>query len=92
MKTGQRSVSGESSGIGDVSFGLSYQFLYERAWFPDMVFRLGASAPTGRSQFDIFEDIIATGQFETIDQFEEQLTAQGTALGSGRWSVDATLT
>ncbi len=91
-ETGQRSVSGESSGIGDVSFGLSYQFLYERAWFPDMVFRLGGSAPTGRSQFDIFEDIIATGQFETIDQFEEQLTAQGTALGSGRWSVDATIT
>ena len=91
-ETGQRQFSGEDSGVGDVSFGLSYQFLYERAWIPDMVFRLGASAPTGRSQFDIFQDIIDTGMFETIDQFEEQLTAQGSALGSGRWTVDGTIT
>ena len=91
-ETGQGQVSGQSSGIGDVSFGLSYQFLYERAWIPDMVFRLGASAPTGRSQFDIFQDIIATGMFETIDQFQEQLTAQGAPTGSGRWSVDSTVT
>ncbi|UCE63986.1 MAG: hypothetical protein JSU59_02205 [Nitrospirota bacterium] len=90
--TGQGASSGESSGLGDVSFGLSYQFLYERAWFPDMVFRLGASAPTGRSQFDIFEDIIATGNFESIDVFEEQLTAQGTALGAGNWGIDGTIT
>ena len=91
-QTGQSEVNGEDSGIGDVSFGLSYQFLYERAWFPDMVFRLGGSAPTGRSQFDIFEDIIDAGMFESIDQFEQQLTAQGSAIGSGRWGVDATIT
>jgi hypothetical protein len=91
-ETGQGQFSGEDAGISDVSFGLSYQFLYERAWIPDMIFRMGASAPTGRSQFDIFQDIIATGSFETIDQFEEQLTAQGGATGSGRWSVDATVT
>lgn len=91
-RTGQGQFSGENSGLGDVSFGASYQFLYERAWIPDMVFRLGASAPTGRSQFDIFQDIIATGMFETLDQFEEQLTAQGQATGSGRWTVDASVT
>ena len=91
-ETAQGQVSGEDAGIGDVSFGLSYQFLYERAWIPDLVFRLGASAPTGRSQFDIFEDIIATGEFESIDQFQQQLTAQGLALGAGRWSLNATIT
>ena len=91
-ETGQEAFSGEDAGLSDVSFGLSYQFLYERAWIPDMVFRLGASAPTGRSQFDIFDDIIATGMFETIDQFEEQLTSQGSAAGSGRWSFDGTVT
>ena len=74
-------------------FGFSYQFLYERAWIPDMVFRIGGSAPTGRSQFDIFEDIAGTGSgFENIDEFEEQLTQQGSALGSGRWTIDGTIT
>jgi hypothetical protein len=91
-ETGQSQISGEDAGLGDVSFGLSYQFLYERAWIPDMVFRLGASAPTGRSQFDIFQDIIAGGMFESIDQFQEQLTAQGSALGSGRWTIAGTIT
>ena len=91
-ETGQEAFSGEDAGISDVSFGLSYQFLYERAWIPDMVFRLGVTAPTGRSQFDIFEDIIAAGNFQTIDQFEEQLTSQGSALGGGRWVVDGTFT
>jgi hypothetical protein len=76
-QTGQQSFRGEDAGLSDVSFGLSYQFLYERAWIPDMVFRLGASAPTGRSQFDIFEDIIAEGNFDTIDQFEAALTSEG---------------
>ena len=91
-QAGQGEASGEDAGVGDVTFGISYQFLYERAWIPDMVFRLGASAPTGRSQFDIFEDIEATGQFESIDQFQQQLTSQGSALGSGRWTIDGTLT
>ena len=91
-ETGQQTFRGEDAGISDVSFGLSYQFLYERAWIPDMVFRLGASAPTGRSQFDIFEDIIAAGNFDTIDEFEAALTSEGGAVGSGRWSIDGTFT
>lgn len=40
-------------GIGDVTFGLSYQLLHEHGWIPDLIVQTTARAPTGKSVFDI---------------------------------------
>jgi hypothetical protein len=89
--TGQVEESSEEFGIGDVTFGLSYQFLYEEGWYPDMVFRIGATAPTGRSQFEIFENIAADGPIPNVEEFLNRLNSEGAALGTGRWFIDATI-
>lgn len=89
---GQVEEDSQDFGLGDVNFGLSYQFLYEKGWVPDMVVRLGATAPTGKSQFDIFEDIAAGGSLASVEEFLNRLNSQGSALGSGRWFIDVSLT
>jgi hypothetical protein len=88
---GQVEENSETFGVGDISFGLSYQFLYERGWYPDMVLRLGATAPTGRSQFDIFRNIAASGPLGSVGDFLSRLNDEGTALGTGRWFIDASI-
>ncbi|HBP86858.1 MAG TPA: hypothetical protein PKK23_10615 [Nitrospirales bacterium] len=89
--TGQVEESSEEWGIGDISFALSYQFLYEQGWYPDMVVRIGATAPTGRSQFDIFENIAARGPISNVEEFLTRLNDEGAALGTGRWFIDTSI-
>lgn len=88
---GQVEESSEEFGIGDVSFGLTYQFLYEDDWYPDMTLRIGATAPTGRSQFDIFEDIASGGSLASVEEFLNRLNDEGSALGTGRWFIDTSI-
>ncbi len=88
---GQVEENSEEFGIGDITFGLSYQFLYEKDWYPDMVFRVGATAPTGRSQFEIFENIAAGGPIANVEEFLNRLNDEGAALGTGRWFIDAAI-
>ena len=89
--TGQVEENSEEFGIGDVTFGLSYQFLYEQGWYPDMTLRVGATAPTGRSQFDIFENIAAGGPIANVEEFLNRLNDEGAALGTGRWFIDTSI-
>ena len=88
---GQVEEGSEEFGIGDVGFGLTYQFLYEDDWYPDMTLRIGATAPTGKSQFDIFEDIAAGGPIANVEEFLTRLSDQGSALGTGRWFIDTSI-
>ena len=88
---GQVEENSEDFGIGDIAFGLSYQFLYEQDWYPDMVLRIGATAPTGKSQFDIFEDIAAGGPILSVEEFVTRLNDEGSALGTGRWFIDTSI-
>ena len=88
---GQVEESQHDSGLGDISFGLTYQFLYERGWLPDLMFRIGALAPTGKSQFDIFKDIANAGGLASADAFLHALNTKGIALGGGRWNYQATV-
>jgi hypothetical protein len=39
-------------GIGDISFGLSYQAVHEQGSIPDVIVQTEARAPTGKSEFD----------------------------------------
>jgi hypothetical protein len=88
---GQVEESSEDFGIGDVTFGITYQFLYEQDWYPDMTLRIGATAPTGRSQFDIFDNIAAEGPLNNVEEFLTRLNDEGAALGTGRWFIDASI-
>lgn len=90
-RAGQVEENQEDSGIGDINFGLTYQFLYERGWYPDLMFRLGATAPTGKSQFDVFQDIANQGPVLTVDQFLSRLNSSGLPLGAGRWNIQGTV-
>lgn len=74
-------------GFGDVTFGISYQAVYERRWWPDVNLGLSVRAPTGRSQFDIFEDIVKRGEFSGVEDFVRRLNGEGLPTGSGFWGV-----
>lgn len=91
-QAGQVEDMTQGFGLGDITFGLSHQILYETGWLPDMTVRVGARAPTGRSQFDIFESIAEQGSLLSIEEFLIRLNSEGPALGSGRWSIDTSLT
>lgn len=84
---GQVEESQHSFGIGDVNFGLTYQVLYERGWLPDLMIRVGANAPTGKSQFDIYRDIANSGGLQSTEQFLNALNTSGVPLGAGRWTI-----
>jgi hypothetical protein len=91
-QAGQVEESSQQLGIGDISVGLSYQLLYERGGYPDVILRLGATAPTGRSQFDIFSQIANEGPIVSIEEFIRRLNEKGQAVGSGRWRAESSLT
>jgi hypothetical protein len=86
-RAGQVEESQNDFGISDINFGLTYQFLYERGWLPDLMLRVGANAPTGKSQFDIFRDIANKGALTSAEQFLNALNTSGVALGAGRWTI-----
>ena len=90
-QAGQVEESQYDSGFGDISFGLTYQFLYERGWLPDLMFRIGATAPTGKSQFDIFREIAQGGGLVSAEAFLKALNTRGIAIGGGRWNYQATV-
>jgi hypothetical protein len=87
---GQTEVSQHDFQMGDITFGATYQFLYERGWLPDLMFRLGATAPTGQSQFDIFKKIASEGPLGSADAFQAKLNTSGVATGGGRWAINGT--
>jgi len=74
-------------GVGDLAFGLTYQPIYESGWVPDVTLSARVRAPTGRSQFDIFEDISRSGRFGSVDEFVKGLDDQGIATGFGFWGL-----
>lgn len=86
-------VSEEASqlGIGDIDFGITYQPLYEKGWIPDLTVGLRARLPTGRSQFDIFEDMVRQGPFTTIEDFVRRLSGEGLPIGSGFYGTTISL-
>jgi hypothetical protein len=88
---GQVEQSQHDAGIGDITFGLTYQFLYERGWLPDLMVRIGATAPTGQSQFDIFEKIAKGGGLGSAEAFLNALNSSGVALGGGRWTISTSV-
>ena len=92
QQAGQIEENSQQLGMGDISFGLSYQLLYERGWKPDVIVRVGATAPTGRSQFDIFQELANDGPLIDIEDFLRRLTQKGLAVGSGRWRADTNVT
>jgi len=49
------------SGIGDLTFGVNTQLLYQRKWWPDTVLNLLARAPTGTDPFDVHGNELAFG-------------------------------
>ena len=75
-------ASGSSSAIGDVNFGLYYQFLKESGNWPDVVGSLRVKAPTGTSPFGI--------KLVQVDPNNTSLVAP-TKLptGTGFWNITA---
>lgn len=75
-------ASGNSSAIGDVNFGLYYQFLKESGSWPDVVGSLRVKAPTGTSPFGI--------KLVQVDPNNTSLVAP-TKLptGTGFWNITA---
>ena len=92
QQAGQVEDSSQQFGLGDISAGLSYQLLYERGWYPDVIMWLGTTAPTGRSQFDIFQELANEGPLIDIEDFLQRLGRKGLAVGSGRWRAESSLT
>jgi hypothetical protein len=78
-------------GLGDIDFGLTYQPLYEKGWIPDLTVSLRGTAPTGRSQFDIFKTISQQGGFISVEDFVRRLDAEGLPLGGGFWGATLSL-
>lgn len=81
------SESESDFGVGDLGFGLTYQPIYESGWIPDVTLSGRVRAPTGRSQFDIFNDIAQGGRFGSVDEFVTSLDDQGLATGFGFWGL-----
>jgi hypothetical protein len=48
---GGRTVSRTDSGIGDITFGLSKQFAYEKGWIPDVIGQVQYKSTTGSAAF-----------------------------------------
>lgn len=74
-------------GWGDLNVGLTYQPIYESGWIPDVSVSARVRAPTGTSQFDLFEDIADSGRFGSIEEFVQALDNQGIATGFGFWGL-----
>ncbi len=75
-------ASGSSSAIGDVNFGIYYQFLKESGDWPDIVGSVRVKAPTGTSPFGI--------KLVQVDPNNTSLVAP-TKLptGTGFWNITA---
>ena len=72
--------SGTSSALGDVNFGIYYQFVKETASLPDIVGSLRVKTPTGTSPFGI--------KLVQVDPSNTNLTAPSKLpTGTGFWSV-----
>ncbi len=78
-------------GLGDISAGLTYQLFYEHGLLPDLSVGLRARFPTGRSQFDIFEDISKQGAFGSVEDFVQRLNSEGLPIGSGFWALTGSI-
>lgn len=78
-------------GLGDIEAGVTYQPLYEKGWLPDLTVSLRLRAPTGRSQFDIFEKMAKQGPFLSVEDFVSRLNAEGLPLGSGFWGLTGSI-
>ncbi|WP_186151270.1 hypothetical protein [Burkholderia gladioli] len=75
-------ASGTSHALGDVNFGIYYQFLKETQNLPDVVGSLRVKAPTGTSPFGI--------KLRQIDPNNTNLVAPDTLpTGTGFWSITA---
>lgn len=75
-------ASGTSHVLGDVNFGIYYQFLKETQNLPDVVGSLRVKAPTGTSPFGI--------KLRQIDPNNTNLVAPDTLpTGTGFWSITA---
>ncbi|WLE62668.1 hypothetical protein GIY62_19920 [Burkholderia plantarii] len=75
-------ASGTSHALGDVNFGLYYQFVKETQNLPDIVGSLRVKAPTGTSPFGI--------KLRQIDPNNTNLVAPDTLpTGTGFWSITA---
>lgn len=85
--------SSSSWGVGDLGLSASYQFLYERNWWPDLTLGLAFRFPTGRSQFDIYEDVAKKGSAGvlSIEQFVRAIEDEGAPIGSGFYSITPSL-
>jgi hypothetical protein len=64
-------------GIGDVSFGMTYQAMYEEGLRPDVLLSARAIAPTGKSIFDIGDSTTQTNVTQAAEL----------PLGKGVWGV-----
>ncbi|MBJ9663363.1 hypothetical protein [Burkholderia gladioli] len=75
-------ASGNSHALGDVNFGIYYQFLKETQNLPDVVGSLRVKAPTGTSPFGI--------KLRQTDPNNTNLVAPDTLpTGTGFWSITA---
>ncbi len=85
------SEEADQFGLGDIEAALTYQPLYEKGWVPDLVVSLRARAPTGRSQFDIYQDIANQGSFTDVENFVQRLNAEGLPIGTGFWGLSGSI-
>nr|WP_260858760.1 hypothetical protein [Paraburkholderia sp. BCC1885] len=77
-------ASANSSDIGDVNFGVYYQFMKETNSLPDLVASLRVKAPTGSSPFGI--------KLQQVDADNTNLVAPNKLpTGTGFWNVTAGL-
>lgn len=77
-------ASGSANALGDVNFGLYYQFVKERESWPDIVGSVRVKAPTGTSPFGI--------KLVQMDPNNTNLVAPSKLpTGTGFWSITAGL-
>jgi hypothetical protein len=75
-------ASANSNDIGDVNFGIYYQFLKETNTLPDLVASLRVKAPTGSSPFGI--------KVQQVDADNTNLVAPSKLpTGTGFWNITA---
>lgn len=58
---GPQTQSRTDTGIGDISFGLSKQVLYEKSWIPDAIAAVRYQAATGSAHFNLGGQISGVG-------------------------------